>query len=185
MSPDRDGVALVPLLEATPLPVSRRVSPFGPYLSIRVWSSSSRLGSPSHQTRKLIELGLRPMAVPEVLSRPSTREDQNSAPGLPAQISPATPRPLSSPEAVRHRVLPVRASASQALGCEELSETPYTSSPGRAGTKSPTCRASPWPYPVVHMPRPSSSTAMAPNMISSRPSPSASAMDREWNPWPS
>src|SRR5690606_22050968 len=102
----------------------RRVSPPGPYLSMCVWSSSSRVGSPSHQTRKLAEPGLRPMEVPEVLSRPSTREDQNSAPGLPAQTSPATPRPLSPPEAVRHRVDPVRASASQALGWEELSETP-------------------------------------------------------------
>src|SRR5688572_573245 len=86
MSPDRAGVALVPLLEATPLAVSRRVSLPVPYLSMRVWSSSSRTGSASHQMTKLAEDGVRPTEPPEVLNRlvmfgPAP---QNSAPALPA-----------------------------------------------------------------------------------------------------
>src|SRR3954471_6417854 len=95
MSPDSAGVDFVLLLYATPEPVSRRVSELVPYLSMCVPSSSSRTGSASHQTRKLIEDGLRPMTLPWVSRRPSAWDDQDSAPGLPAQMSPETPRPLS------------------------------------------------------------------------------------------
>src|SRR4051812_14315665 len=84
MSADSDGVALVPLLECTPLAVSRRVSALVPYLSMWVPSSSSRWASPSHQTTKLADDGLRPMFAPPVLNRPPTAEDHDSAPGLPA-----------------------------------------------------------------------------------------------------
>src|SRR5690606_6908976 len=85
-SPDSAGVALVPLLEATPLAVSRRVSPPVPYLSIWVWSSSSRTGSASHQIRKLAEPGLRLATwLPVAAERnPLTALDHTSAPGLPA-----------------------------------------------------------------------------------------------------
>src|SRR3954451_17565992 len=84
MSADSEGVALVPLLECTPLAVSNRVSLLVPYLSIWVPSSSSRCASPSHHTTKLVEDGLRPMFVPPVLNRPLTADDHDSAPGLPA-----------------------------------------------------------------------------------------------------
>src|SRR6185312_9958980 len=97
-SPASAGVDLVPLLLATPLPVSSRVSPPVPYLSTCVPSSSSRTGSPSHQARKLVEPGLRPTFCPRVFNTPETAEDQDSAPGLPAQMSPETPRPLSQPQ---------------------------------------------------------------------------------------
>src|SRR3954454_489890 len=81
----RAGFDLVPLLAATPDPVSRRVSPPVPYLSMWVASSSSRLVSPSHQTVKLVEPGWRPMVAPLASNRPlmPAPEDQNSAPGLP------------------------------------------------------------------------------------------------------
>src|SRR5688500_1123239 len=82
-SPETAGVCLVLLLEATPEPVSSRVSPPVPYLSTRVASTSSRTGSASHQARKFVEDGLRPMLCPAVLDRPSTDEDQASAPALP------------------------------------------------------------------------------------------------------
>src|SRR3954470_19651890 len=84
MSADRDGVDFVPLLACTPLAVSSRVSALVPYLSMCVPSSSSRWASPSHQTRKLAEPGLRPMFCPLVLNSPETAEDQDSAPGEPA-----------------------------------------------------------------------------------------------------
>src|ERR1700710_1211006 len=92
MSADSAGVALVPLFDATPEPVSRRVSPLVPYLSICVPSSSSRCASPSHQTTKFVEPGLR-LATREPLVpllRPATDDDQASAPGLPDQMSAAT-----------------------------------------------------------------------------------------------
>src|SRR5262245_55387027 len=85
MSADSAGLALVPLFDATPLAVSRRVSPPVPYLSMRVWSSSSRTGSASHQIRKFAEPGLRPrLALLVALRRPSTEDDHISAPALPA-----------------------------------------------------------------------------------------------------
>src|SRR4051812_33378020 len=95
MSPESAGVDLVPLLDATPLPVSSRVSPPVPYLSIFVASTSSRTGSPSHQARKFADDGLRPTFCPRVLASPVAADDQDSAPGLPAQMSAETPRPLS------------------------------------------------------------------------------------------
>src|SRR5689334_13850267 len=97
-SPDSAGVDLVPLLDATPLPVSSLVSPPVPYLSTCVPSSSSRTGSPSHHARKFVEPGFRPTFWPPTLNSPETAEDQNSMPLLPAYTSPATPRPLSQPQ---------------------------------------------------------------------------------------
>src|SRR5690349_11184158 len=103
-SPLSDGVALVPLLEWTPAAVSSRVSDDVPYLSMRVWSSSSRWASPSHHITKLAELVLRlATTAPDGLRTPSTADDQLSAPGLPAQMSADTPRPLSPLAGVLHR----------------------------------------------------------------------------------
>src|SRR4051794_15104664 len=118
MSPDSDGVALVPLLECTPEPVSSRVSAEVPYLSICVPSSSSRTGSPSHHDRKLIEDGLRPLAPPPSSRIEPSAADHISAPSLPAQMSPATPRPLSPLAAVDHSTWPVLASAKYEDGLE-------------------------------------------------------------------
>src|SRR3954467_15515539 len=84
MSAWRDGVDLVLLLACTPLAVSSRVSALVPYLSMCVPSSSSRWASPSHQITKLVLDGLRPMFWPDVLYRPETADDHDSAPGLPA-----------------------------------------------------------------------------------------------------
>src|SRR3954467_1925010 len=95
-SADSDGVDFVPLLECTSAPVSRRVSPPVPYLSMCVASSSSRVGSASHQTRKFCEPGLRvATTVPLGERTPSAAADHDSAPGLPDQTSSDTPRPLS------------------------------------------------------------------------------------------
>lgn len=95
MSPDSDGVALVPLLEWTDAPVRRRVSDEVPYLSMWVPSRSSRTVSPSHQDRKFTEDGSRPLVAPASSRIEVSEADQTSAPSLPAQMSPATPRPLS------------------------------------------------------------------------------------------
>src|SRR4051794_36666518 len=98
MSPDKDGVDLVPLLEWTPEPVSRRVSREVPYLSMWVPSRSSRVVSPSHHARKLLDPGLRlATTAPLGLRTPLTSDDHDSAPALPDQMSPDTPRPLSPP----------------------------------------------------------------------------------------
>src|SRR5499426_46545 len=86
ISADRFGVALVPLMDDAPVAVSKRVSPLVPYLSMWLLSRSSRTKSPSHQIRKLTELGFRPTLPPEELKRlviPSPAP-QNSAPVLPA-----------------------------------------------------------------------------------------------------
>src|SRR5262249_14804712 len=86
ISADRFGVDLVPLMDDAPVAVSKRVSALVPYLSMWLLSSNSRTKSPSHQIRKLTELGLRPTAPPEPLKRfvmPSPAP-QNSAPALPA-----------------------------------------------------------------------------------------------------
>src|SRR5688500_18120822 len=125
MSACNAGVALVPLLDRTPLPVRSRVSPPVPYLSIWVPSSNSRCRSPSHQITKFVEPGLRAATwAPLVAERnPPTADDQTSAPALPAQMSSATPRPLSQlQDAARQRVCPVRASASQSAGLDLSSE---------------------------------------------------------------
>src|SRR5687768_3300499 len=116
MSACNAGVDLVPLLEATPEPVSSRVSPLGPYLSIVVPFSNSRCASPSHQITKLIEPGFRAATcAPVVADRsPPTEIDHASAPGLPAQMSAATARPLSQPhDGVLQMIWPVRASPIQ------------------------------------------------------------------------
>src|SRR5512142_1865310 len=166
MSPESDGVDLVPLFACTPEAVSSRVSPEVPYLSRCVPSSSSRTGSPSHHARKLVEPGLRPMLWPVALRRLPSAADHDSAPGEPAQMSSETPRPLSPLAGVDHSTCPVRASAIQELGFELSSSTLNTSSPGRDGTRSPTCSASPWPLPVFHRGPPLSSMHMAPKTIS-------------------
>src|SRR5215475_11429690 len=96
MSAERTGVALMPLLEATPLAVSSRVLPFGSYLSICVLSRSSRTGSASHHTVKLSEGGLvADTCRPLVSKSPEVAELHDSAPGLPAQMSSDLPRLLS------------------------------------------------------------------------------------------
>src|SRR4051812_20416067 len=95
-SPERDGVDLVLLFECTSDAISRRVSPEVPYLSMWVASSSSRVASPSHQIRKFVEPGLRlATTAPDGPRTPSAADDQDSAPGLPDQMSSETPRPLS------------------------------------------------------------------------------------------
>ncbi len=84
MSPESDGVALVPLLEWTEAPVSSRVSDEVPYLSIRVPSRSSRTVSPSHQDRKFTDEGSRPLDAPASSRMPVSEADQTSAPSFPA-----------------------------------------------------------------------------------------------------
>src|SRR3954470_8744389 len=95
MSPDRDGVALVLLLEWTDAPVRRRVSDEVPYLSMWVPSRSSRTVSPSHQDRKFTEDAPRPCVAPASSRVQVSEADQTAAPSLPAQMSPAAPGPLS------------------------------------------------------------------------------------------
>src|SRR5688572_5244696 len=147
-SPDSDGVDLVPLMECAPEPVSRRVSPLVPYLSTWLPSSSSRTGSASHQARKFALAGARPTLPPEELNalvRPVPLP-QNSAPGLPAYTSPATPRAgPSQPQVLFFCMItaPLLASRRVAAAPELCSWICQISSPGRLGTKSPTCNASP------------------------------------------
>src|SRR3954468_9333230 len=123
MSPDSTGVALVPLLEATPDPVSRRVSEEVPYLSMWVPSRSSRTGSPSHQARKLAEDGLRPLVPPPSSRMLPSEEDHISGPELPDQMSPATARPLSQQAESFQRTDPLAGSMKRAAGWEVDSET--------------------------------------------------------------
>src|SRR5689334_4798411 len=123
MSPDRTGVALVPLFEDTPEPVSRRVSEEVPYLSMRVPSRSSRTGSPSHQARKLVEEGLRPFVPPPSSRMPPSEDDHISGPELPDQMSPATPRPLSQQAPSFQRTAPFAGSMYSAAGWPVDSET--------------------------------------------------------------
>src|SRR5262245_40303795 len=97
------GFDFVLLLVSAPVIVKRRVSLDRPYLSMRgaplplSWpSSNSRTASASHQTRKFDVLGRRPMllpALPKSAFVAPPPEAHISAPGLPAQMSPATPRP--------------------------------------------------------------------------------------------
>src|SRR3954452_8163029 len=163
MSPDSDGVDFVPLFECTSAPVSSRVSPEVPYLSMCVASSNSRVASPSHQITKLVEPGFRVATTePLGLRSPSAAADQDSAPGLPAQMSSETPRPLSPLAGVVQMTCPVRASANQDDGLVPSSSTLNSSSPGRDGSRSPTCMASPCPLPVFHSLPPLSSIAIAP-----------------------
>src|SRR5262245_50537406 len=92
MSAVRAGVDLVPLFDVTPEPVSSRVSPPVPYLSMWLLSNSSRCASPSHQITKLVDPGLRDATwAPLVALRsPPTPDDHTSAPALPDQMSSAT-----------------------------------------------------------------------------------------------
>src|SRR5688572_7433293 len=68
-------------------------------LVTRVASSRSRSSSAPHHSKKLIKLGLFALsASPCAAERKSgSAADQNSAPGLLATMSAATPRPLSEP----------------------------------------------------------------------------------------
>src|SRR4051794_9264942 len=126
-------------------------------------SRSSRTGSPSHQDRKLVLDGLRvDTTVPLGPRTPLSEDDHDSAPALPAQMSPATPRPLSPLAGVDQMTWPVLASAIQDEGFEPSSSTLNSSRPAREGSRSPTCIASPWPFFVVHRPEPLSSTVIAP-----------------------
>src|SRR5262245_55735551 len=89
------GVDLVPLFDAQPLADSRVLPP---NLLIEVPSSSSRVSSASHQMRKFCELGLVPtLALLDAENRPVTLDDHISAPGLLAEMSSATQRPVSAP----------------------------------------------------------------------------------------
>src|SRR5688572_26235745 len=130
---------------------------------------SSRSPSPSHQDRKFAEAGCAPMLAPEALRRPLGARDQYSAPGLDARTFAATPRPLSPFGLVWNRIWPL-----EPLRCEDgwlpLSWTMKTSWPGRLGTKSLTCSASPWPNRVFHSACPLEPTAMAPYTTSWLPS---------------
>src|SRR3954469_927648 len=145
MSPDRDGVAFVPLSECTPEPVSRRVSDEVPYLSMWVVSRSSRTGSPSHQERKLAEDGSRPFVAPPSSRIEVSEADQTSAPSLPAQMPPATPRPLSQQAASFQSTVPFAGLMYSSAGWLVDSETLKYSRPGCDGSRSPRCWASPCP----------------------------------------
>src|SRR4051794_2817587 len=95
---DSAGSALAVLLDATSLPVRRRAPAPRPHFPTWAPSSSSRTGSASPHTTKLVEPGLRAPFWPFTLHKPVTADDQNSTPGLPAYTSSATPRPLSQPQ---------------------------------------------------------------------------------------
>ena len=96
MSPDSDGVALVLLLECTPLAVSSRVSDEVPYLSMLVASSSSRTGSASHQTRKFAERACGRAEAPDGAAQAGVRGRPGLGPGAAGVDVPGDPRPLST-----------------------------------------------------------------------------------------
>src|SRR5215510_12452809 len=89
------GVDFEPLFDAQPLALRIELPP---YLLIDVPSSSSRVSSASHQIRKFCEDGLLPrLAFVLAENRPVTLDDHISAPGLLAEMSSATQRPVSAP----------------------------------------------------------------------------------------
>ena len=115
MSAQRQGFDLVPLFEAQPSAVSSRPARAGrrSHLAIVVPSSSSRSRSPSHQTPKLQDRGLR---IGDLLAagdrtRPSSPrpEAHISYPRWRGSMSIATPRPTSG-DARPQITRPVRAS---------------------------------------------------------------------------
>src|SRR5690606_12754338 len=77
------GVDFVPLIETHPSAVNSRPAP---YLSMWFPSSNSRVRSPSHQIRKLVDGGLAPIRSPAVFSNPWDPENHSSAPGFDASI---------------------------------------------------------------------------------------------------
>src|SRR6478609_7213022 len=91
------GVDFVPLFEVTPEAVRSRLVLPAAYLSIWLLSSSSRVSSSSHQTRKLVEPGAEPrLAFVAAENSPEVLEDHISAPGLAGSTSSATQRPVSA-----------------------------------------------------------------------------------------
>src|SRR6187401_3272473 len=154
MSAQRTGVALEPLFEVHPSAVSSRVSLSLSQFHLEIWlrSSSSRSRSPSHQTPKLQERGLRCETVsPRALHTPLSLspDAQHSYPACRGSMSIVTPRPTSR-DGLLHRRAPVRASCSSApCSCRGRSWILKISSPGRWGSMSDRCSASPCPQPVL------------------------------------
>ena len=136
-SPDSAGVALVPLLECTPEPVSSRVSPPVPYLSMwrAVEQLALRVAVPPDQ--EVGRAGLRPSAPGRRSALRSPWRPPPTTPRrrrLPAQMSAATPRPLSQPRRRASRGSgPVRASAEPVRRAVCRSRDLETSRPGRVG----------------------------------------------------
>src|SRR6478609_3922310 len=92
------GVDFVPLFDVTPDAVKSRLVLPAAYLSIWLLSSSSRVSSSSHQTKKFVEPGALPkLALLAAENSPLVLEDHISAPGLAASTSSATQRPVSAP----------------------------------------------------------------------------------------
>src|SRR5262245_59405469 len=92
------GVDLVPLFELRPLVVSKRLVAPALHLSMCVPSSSSRVSSPSHHTRKFCDVGLVPrLAFVVAENNPVTLDAHISAPALDDVMSSATQRPVSAP----------------------------------------------------------------------------------------
>src|SRR5687768_15224854 len=123
------------------------------------------------------------MLAPEALRRKVMLgpAPQYSAPALPDQMSAATPRPgpslplLFGVAKIRAPLLAERRSAPSWLLDSWMSQI---SRPAREVSKSPTCKASPWPRPEAYIRVPLSLTVAEPKMISWRPSLSTSAIDR-------
>src|SRR5207253_8565366 len=127
-------------------------------------SSNSRSGSPSHQIAKLHDRGLRSLTCsPFVFHTPDSPgpDAQNSNPLCRGSMSAASPRPTSA-DGLLHSTLPVRASRNDTPTSGFFSWMLNTSSPGRSGSRSETCSASPCPSPVEYSPRPSEPTHIAP-----------------------
>ncbi len=147
--------------------------PAGSADSSKSWSRISRSGSPSHQIMKFAGGMPVPINVPSAARSSPSREfhapvavtAQDSAPGCLGSMSPAAPRPMSRPAGIDHSISPVAASRNVPPRLPEddmLSCTANSSSPGRDGSRSLRCSASPWPRPVLYSGVPSSSSVIDP-----------------------
>src|SRR5574344_792127 len=109
--------------------------------------SSSR--SPSQYVRKFTDGRLVEMDSPAALYTSLLAVLQYSCPREAASMSAHNPRPTSVPVNTPASTSPVKASCiSTPYFADTSSCTIITSNPGRSGTKSPTCMASPCPKPV-------------------------------------
>ncbi|NLD77480.1 MAG: hypothetical protein GX643_12535 [Acidimicrobiales bacterium] len=75
-----------------------------------------------------------------------------SAPSWRGSMSPAAARPVSRVAGMDHRISPVAASRMVAPRLPDWAIDSWaanTSRPSRLGMRSETCRASPWPSPVL------------------------------------
>ena len=98
MSPERTGVALLPLLEVTPSAVRMffSVPLCQSHLSMRLRSRISRRRSPSHQIAKFADRGAGPMFSPWQVRRPD-EPPHISSPRWRGSMSAESPRPMSIP----------------------------------------------------------------------------------------